>query len=81
MQKEATAERFSNYFILPDIHSCTLLHAADDSGDQSDLPTQEYKMKQQTNEHTAGIVANHFSVILLAYLIDDTNDQSDLTTE
>ena len=72
MQKETTAERFSNYSILPDIRSYTLLHAADDSGqNQSDLTTEGYERKQQTTEYTAGIVyiALNYSVILLAKII------------
>ena len=46
-----------------------LLDAADDSGDQCDLSAEEHKRKQQTNEHTAGTVANYYSIILLAIAI------------
>ena len=53
-------------FCLIYVRSCTMLHAADDYGDQSDLPTEEHEMKQQTNDHTTGIVAYYYSVILLA---------------
>ena len=69
MQKDTTVERFDNYSILPAICSYTLLHAADDSGNQSDLTAEEHERKQQTNECTASIVAYNYSVILLVVII------------